>query len=324
MMCISLLLLIIFSIISIGTGAITVPFQTVLQAIFQMDNSITEHHIIWELRLPRVIGAIFVGICFAVSGALMQGVTHNPLADSGLLGINAGSGFFIAIVFAYSSTVSFGILLGASFIGAAAGILFVYGLSSLAVGGLTPMRLILAGAAMTALLTALSEGIAMYFNIGQSLAFWFAGTISTAKWEQLDIFIPWVLGALILALFISKQITLLSLGDEMAVTLGVNINLIRILSMLAVLILAGTAVSIVGAVGFVGLIVPHITRLLIGNDYRWLIPASAMNGALLVVLADLAARTLSPPHEIPIGALIAIIGVPFFLYLARKEDMEYE
>ncbi|MGM7634637.1 FecCD family ABC transporter permease [Bacillus sp. Hm123] len=324
MMLISLLLLVISSVISIGTGAIEIPFQTVIEAIFQMDKAVTEHHIVWDLRLPRVIGAIFVGICFAVSGAIMQGVTHNPLADSGLLGINAGSGFFIAIIFAYSPVVSFSMLLGASFIGAALGILLVYGLSSLALGGLTPMRLILAGAAMTALLTALSEGIAMYFNIGQSLAFWFAGTISTAKWEQLDIFIPWVVGALFITMFISKQLTLLSLGDEMAITLGVNINLIRILTMLAVLILAGAAVSIVGAVGFVGLIIPHITRMLIGNDYRWLIPTSAINGALLVVLADLAARTLSPPHEIPIGALIAILGVPFFLYLARKEDMEYD
>lgn len=324
MMIISLLLLAISSVVSIGTGAVEIPFKTVLQAIIQMDDTMTEHHIIWDLRLPRVIGAIFVGICFAVSGALMQGVTHNPLADSGLLGINAGSGFFIAIVFAYSSAVSFELLLGASFIGAALGILLVYGLSSMAVGGLTPMRLVLAGAAISALLTALSEGIVMYFNIGHGLAFWFAGTVSTAKWEQLDLFIPWVIGALLTALFISKQLTLLSLGDEMAITLGVKINLIRILTMLSVLILAGAAVSIVGAVGFVGLIIPHITRMFIGTDYRWLIPTSAINGALLVVLADLAARTLSPPHEIPIGALIAIIGVPFFLYLARKEDMEYD
>lgn len=324
MMLISLLLLFVLSVISISTGAIEIPFQTVIQGIFQMNHTVTEHHIIWELRLPRVIGAIFVGICFAVSGALMQGVTHNPLADSGLLGINAGSGFFIAILFAFSSSVSFSLLLGASFVGAALGILLVYGLSSVAIGGLTPMRLVLAGAAMSALLTALSEGLVMYFNIGQGLAFWFAGTISTAKWEQLDIFVPWVIGALLLAFLISKQLTLLSLGDEMATTLGVNINRLRALTMLSVLVLAGAAVSIVGAVGFVGLIVPHITRMIIGNDYRWLIPVSAINGALLVVLADLAARTLSPPHEIPIGALIAIIGVPFFLYLARRGDMNYE
>lgn len=182
----------------------------------------------------------------------------------------------------------------------------------------TPIRLVLAGAAVSALLGALSEGIALYYEIGQDLAFWYAGGISGTSWGHLQIITPWLLLAVIAAVIISRSITLLSLGEEVAVGLGTKTGRIKLTAALIIVVLAGLAVSVVGAVSFVGLIVPHMARWLFGYDYRWIIPGTVIYGALLVVLADLTARIISPPHEMPIGALIALLGVPFFLYLARK------
>lgn len=175
---------------------------------------------------------------------------------------------------------------------------------------------------MSALLVALSEGIAIYYRIGQDMVFWYAGGVAGAKWTQLKWMFPWVAGALIGALLFSRSITLLSLGEEVAAGLGERTGRVKVSAIIIVLILAGTAVSVAGPISFVGLIVPHFARFLVGVDYRWLIPCSAVLGSLLMILADIGARLINPPYETPVGALIALIGVPFFLYLARKERRE--
>lgn len=308
--------------LSISFGAADINLSTVWTAVLHFNPDITEHQIIREIRMPRVLGAAMVGSCFAVAGAIMQGMTRNPLADSGLLGLNAGAAFMLALCFAFFPGLPYMYLIMYSFVGAGLGVLIVYGVGSLSRGGLTPMRLVLAGAAVSALLGALSEGIALYFQIGQDLAFWYAGGVSGTKWVHLQIMSPWIIAALLGALILSRSITLLSLGEEVAVGLGQNTKTIKLFGMLIVLILAGAAVSVVGAVGFIGLIVPHLTRYLVGHDYRWIISCSIVLGGLIVVLADLIARTINPPFETPIGALIALIGVPFFLYLARKGGKE--
>lgn len=304
--------------VSISFGAADIKLATVWTAVFQFNPELTPHQIIREIRMPRVLGAAMVGACFAVAGTLMQGMTRNPLADSGLLGLNAGAAFMLALCFAFLPGLSYMYLIMYSFLGAGLGVGIVYGVGSMAKGGLTPMRLILAGAAVSALLGALSEGVALYFRIGQDLAFWYAGGVSGTKWIHLQIMSPWIVAAMIGAVMLSRSITLLSLGEEVSIGLGQRTKTIKVVGMLIVLILAGAAVSVVGAVGFVGLIVPHLTRFLVGHDYRWIIPCSIVLGGLLVVLADLCARMINPPYETPIGALIALIGVPFFLYLARK------
>ncbi|WP_342505973.1 iron ABC transporter permease [Sporosarcina sp. FSL K6-2383] len=308
--------------LSISFGAADIQLATVWTAVFQFNPDLTPHQIIREIRLPRVLGAAMVGACFAVAGALMQGLTRNPLADSGLLGLNAGAAFMLAICFAFLPGLPYMYLIMYSFLGAGLGVGIVFGVGSMSRGGLTPMRLVLAGAAVSALLGALSEGVALYFRIGQDLAFWYAGGVSGTKWIHLQIMSPWIIAAMIGAVILSRSITLLSLGEEVAIGLGQRTKSIKLIGMLIVLVLAGAAVSVVGAVGFVGLIVPHLTRFLVGHDYRWIIPCSIVLGALLVVLADLAARMINPPFETPIGALIALIGVPFFLYLARKGGKE--
>jgi len=304
--------------LSISFGAADISLKTVWSAVFHFNPDLTAHQIIRDIRMPRVLGAAMVGACFAVSGAIMQGMTRNPLADSGLLGLNAGATFMLAVCFAFFPGLSYIYLILFSFIGAGLGAGLVYGTGSLAKGGLTPMRLVLAGAAVSALLAALSEGVALYFQIGQDLAFWYAGGVSGTRWLNLQIMSPWIILAMIGAILLSRSITLLSLGDEVALGLGQSTKAIKFCGIIIVLILAGSAVSVVGAVGFVGLIVPHVTRFLVGHDYRWIIPCSIILGSLLVVLADLCARMVNPPFETPIGALIALLGVPFFLYIARK------
>ncbi|HEX7063449.1 MAG TPA: iron ABC transporter permease [Bacillales bacterium] len=309
-------------VLSVSVGAVDIEWRTVWTAIFQYDPSLSQHRIIMDLRLPRTLGSVMVGVGFAVAGAVMQGMTRNPLADSGLLGLNAGAAFVLAICFAFFPELSFIYLILYCFVGAGIGAGLVFGIGSMSRGGLTPVRLTLAGAAVSALLTALSEGIGLLFHLQQSLAFWYAGGVAGTTWSQLGLMAPWVIAGLIAAIILSRSVTLLSLGSEVATGLGQRTRLVQTLGMLVVLVLAGSAVSAVGSVAFVGLIIPHVARFLVGRDYRWIIPCSAVLGALLMVLADTAARTINPPYETPVGALIALIGVPFFLYLARKQRGE--
>lgn len=308
--------------LSVSFGAKDINFSVVWTAVFHFNPDITDHQIIRELRLPRVLGAAMVGASFAVAGAIMQGMTRNPLADSGLMGINSGAGFALALCFAFFPNLPFMYLILYAFVGAGTGAAIVYGIGSMAKGGLTPARLVLAGAAFSALLSALSEGVALYFQIGQDLAFWYAGGVAGTKWIQLKIMFPWIGGAIIGALILSRSISMLSLGEDIARGLGQRTGLVKLAGALIVLILAGSSVAVVGAVGFIGLIIPHLTRYLVGVDYRWIIPCSAILGSLLAVFADLTARMINPPQEVPLGAIIALIGVPFFLYLARKERRE--
>lgn len=317
-----LLALLLGMALSISFGAANIPLLVVWKAVFSFNPDLTEHQIIQELRLPRVLGGAMVGASFAVAGAIMQGMTRNPLADSGLMGLNAGAGFALTLCFAFFPGMPYMYLLLFSFLGAAFSAALVYGIGAIAKGGLTPLRLVLAGAALSMLLGALAEGVALYFRIGQNLAFWYAGGLAGTKWIQLKIMFPWIIAAIAGAIALSRSITMLSLGDDVARGLGQRSQLVKLGCTIIVLVLAGAAVSVVGAVGFVGLVIPHLTRKLVGVDYRWIIPCSAVLGSLLVVLADLGARMINPPSETPIGAIIALIGVLFFLYLARKERRE--
>lgn len=313
-----IILLLFIAIASILVGAEETDFQTLLDALLEFHPQLQKHQIIMELRIPRTLGAAIVGCCFAVSGAIMQGMTRNPLADSGLLGLNAGAVFVLSLCLAFVPNTPYPYIILLSFLGAAIGSGMVYGIGSLSRSGLTPIRLVLSGAAVSAFLSALSEGISLYYQTAQDLAFWYASGLAGTRWEQLKIVGPWLLVVTIGAILISRSLTLLSLGEETAVGLGSKLKLVQLVCIVIVLILAGVAVSVVGAVSFVGLIVPHVARRIMGHDYRWIIPASAIFGAILVISADIVSRTWNPPYETPIGAIIALIGVPFFLYLARK------
>ena len=304
---------------SITKGAAEIPLRTVWDALFHFDVENTHHLIVVDLRLPRAIASALVGAAFAVAGAVMQGVTRNPMADSGLMGLNAGAGFALSICFAFFPGMGYMRLILFAFLGAAIGAALTYGIASLRRGGTTPMRLVLAGAAVSALLAALSQGIALYFEVAQNIMFWTTGGVAGSNWAQIRIMAPWIAAALLGAVALSRSISVMSLGEDVAKGLGLSTALVKALCAAVVLMLAGASVAVVGAVSFVGLIVPHLARFLVGMDYRWIIPSSAVMGSILVVLADLGARTINPPFETPLGAVIALVGVPFFLYLARRE-----
>ncbi|EOP68070.1 MULTISPECIES: FecCD family ABC transporter permease [Bacillus] len=308
--------------LAVAFGAKDIHLQTVWAAVFDYNPKLTQHQIIYELRLPRVIGAAVVGAAFAVAGAVMQGVTRNPLADAGVLGINAGAMFVVALSFAFFPHMPYSYLMIVSFIGAVLSTVLIFIIGSATSGGLTPMRLTIAGAVMAALLHSLSSGIAIYYDLSQDLAFWFAGGVAGVKWEHLKLLVPIILITIVFATVLGRSISLISMGDDVATNLGVKTNRTRILGMIIVVILAGVSVSAVGSIGFVGLVIPHIARKLVGVNYRLIIPMSALLGAMLLVLADLGARTVNPPKELAIGIMVALVGVPFFLYIARKVGSE--
>lgn len=312
-------LLLFGMLVSVSKGAMPIPLQVAWDAVFHRDNANPQHMVIYNLRLPRVIASALIGASFAVAGALMQGMTRNPMADAGLMGLNAGAGFMLSICFAFFSGISYLQIIILSFLGAAIGAGLVYGIAALQKGGASPMRLVLAGAAVTALLTALAQSIAIYFDVARNLMFWTSGGVAGSDWSQLKLAAPIVGVAILGAMLLSRPVTLMNLGEDVAQGLGLKTAAVKTIGTILVLLLAGSSVAVVGAVGFIGLVVPHVCRALVGVDYRYIIPASAVFGALLLVAADLAARTLNPPSEIPIGALVALIGVPFFLYLARKQ-----
>ncbi|OXB98292.1 MULTISPECIES: FecCD family ABC transporter permease [Bacillus] len=308
--------------LAVAFGAKDIHLQTVWTAVFDYNPKLTQHQIIYELRLPRVIGAAVVGAAFAVAGAVMQGVTRNPLADAGVLGINAGAMFVVALSFAFFPHMPYSYLMIVSFIGAVLSAVLIFVIGSATSGGLTPMRLTIAGAVMAALLHSLSSGVAIYYDLSQDLAFWYAGGVAGVKWEHLKFLVPIILITIIFAIVLGRSISLISMGDDVATNLGVKTNRTRILGMIIVVILAGVSVSAVGSIGFVGLVIPHIARKLVGVNYRLIIPMSALLGAMLLVLADLGARTVNPPKELAIGIMVALVGVPFFLYIARKVGRE--
>lgn len=305
--------------LAVSSGAKNLDIQTVWSAVFQYNAALTSHQIIHELRLPRVLGAALIGAALAVSGALMQGVTGNTLADPGILGINAGASLVTALCFAFFPGMPYSLLIVCCFFGAVMSAVCIFVIASGTPGGPTPIRLTIAGAILAALFSSLSSGVAIYFDLSQDLAFWFAGGTAGIKWMHLGYLAPIISAAILFSIFIGRPITLLSLGEETAAGLGGNVMLIRLSAIGAAVLLAGTSVSAAGAIGFIGLIVPHIARKLVGVDYRLIIPVSALGGSILLVVADYGARMVNPPRELAISAMVALVGVPFFLYLSRHQ-----
>ncbi|PZD94920.1 ferrichrome ABC transporter permease [Paenibacillus sambharensis] len=308
---------------AIAFGPRNISFAEVWRSLIAFNPAITDHQIIYELRLPRTIAAALVGASFAVSGAIMQGISRNPMADPGILGINAGATLMLAVSFAFFPAQSYQGIMLFCFAGAAMSTALVFGIGSAVRGGLSPVRLVLAGSAISALFLAVSQGLALHYRVGQEMAFWFAGGVAGTRWIQVQIALPWIIAGLLAAFVLARSITVLSLGEEIAAGLGQRTGLIRLASLVIVFMLSGGSVSLVGPVAFVGLVIPHLTRSLVGVDYRWVIPCTAVLGAILVVAGDFGARMINPPREVPLGALIAMIGVPFFLYVARKERREF-
>ncbi|MBP2242060.1 iron complex transport system permease protein [Cytobacillus eiseniae] len=312
-----ILLFIVMFVIACVFGAADIALKDVWLALTSNTTS-DKISIIREIRLPREIAAVFVGAALAVSGAIMQGITRNPLADPGLLGLTAGANAALAISIALIPSTNYFLIMIACFIGAAVGAAMVFGIGSMKKGGFSPLRIVLAGAAVSAFLYAIAEGIGIYFKVSKNVSMWTAGGLIGTSWGQLQIIVPFILIGMIVSLFFSRQLTILSLNEEVAVGLGQKTTQVKIVLFIVIILLAGAAVALVGNMVFIGLMVPHIVRSMVGSDYRLILPMSALIGASFMLLADTLGRTIHSPYETPIVAIIAIIGLPFFLFIVRK------
>jgi iron complex transport system permease protein len=271
-----------------------------------------------EIRFPRAAAAIFVGAALAVSGAIMQGLTRNPLADPGLLGLTAGANAALAITIAFIPSANYFSLTIACFVGAAVGTLMVFGIGSIKKGGFSPLRIVLAGAAVSAFLYAVAEGIGIYFKVSKNVYMWTSGGMIGTSWKQLQIIVPVIIIGILVSLFLSRQLTILSLNEEVAVGLGQKTTQIKTILFIVIILLAGASVALVGNMAFIGLMVPHLVRAIVGTDYRFIIPMSAISGATFMLFADTLGRTINAPYETPIIAIMAVMGLPFFLVIIRK------
>jgi iron complex transport system permease protein len=313
------LILLICLVSNLALGASDIPLAEVYRAFAAYDGS-TEHLIIRTIRLPRSLIATFVGAALAVAGAIMQGITRNPLADPGILGINAGASLAVVIITYLFSSISLSVYVWFAFLGAAVTAVTVYVLGSLGRGGLTPINLTIAGAVLAAFLGSLTQGILILSQQTlEQVRFWLAGSLAGRDLALFWQVLPYFCIGLLLALSLGRQLTMLSLGEDVAKGLGQRTVIVKIMAAVSVVFLAGSSVSIAGGIYFIGLVVPHITRALIGVDYRWLLPYAAIFGSILLLLADLCARLLFQPQEIPVGLVMPLIGAPFFIHLVRSQ-----
>lgn len=321
---VSIVVLVFGIVLSITIGAKDMNLSTVIDSLIKMEDGINMR-IVKDVRLPRAIAAALVGGFLAVSGAIMQGITRNPIAEPSVIGITQGATFAISISLVLQKKLpqlihgSFSTMIFA-FIGASISGLFIYFISSKSRGRVNNVKLALAGVALGTLLISLASAISMYFNLSQQLSFWISGGLVGVKWEGINLlFIAGGIG-FILAIIMSPRITILSLGEEVAIGLGQKTNTVRFICIVLVILMTGASVSVSGNIIFIGLIVPQIAKGIVGSDYKYIIPSSLVLGAVLLVYTDILSRMINPPYETPVGSITALIGVPIFIYLVRKGE----
>ncbi|CZQ74701.1 TPA: FecCD family ABC transporter permease [Staphylococcus aureus] len=270
-----------------------------------------------NVRVPRMIAGLFIGGALAVSGLLMQAMTRNPLASPKIFGVSSGASFFIVFVtIIIPSLEYYALYLGV--IGAFIGGLTVYTLSG-ATKGMTPIKLALAGMAIHLFFSSMTEGIIILNeNSNEQVMFWLVGSLSSMKWDEILTILPWIIGALIVTIFIGRQLTIMELGDDIAKGLGQNINKVRIIIGLLVIILTGMSVSVAGPIGFVGLIVPHIVKRYVSKNYLVMIPLTFIIGADLLLLSDVLSRLITYPYESPVGIVTSFVGALYFLFITIR------
>lgn len=315
---VTIFLLIILMCLSIVYGYTDTSWKTALET-FTNYNGSNEHIVIQSIRLPRALIAAAVGASLAIAGALMQTLSKNPLASPGIFGINAGAGFAVVVAVSLFSVVSLHAFTWLAFLGAGVAAVSVYFIGSIGREGLTPMKLTLAGAAMSAMFSSFTQGLLVMDEAAlEQVLFWLAGSVSGRKLESLTAVLPYIAVGWLGALLLATKMNVLAMGEDVAKGLGLNTGFVKIGIGLVVVLLAGGAVAISGPIGFIGIVIPHITRSIVGIDHRWVIPFSGLLGAMLLLAADITARYILMPQEVPVGVMTAIIGTPFFIYIARR------
>jgi iron complex transport system permease protein len=318
----SLFALVAILLCSVAVGSKPIAFHTVLDAIFHYDSSLNDHLIVRSLRIPRTVVGLMVGVALGLAGAVMQGVARNPLADPGILGVEAGASLFGVV-----AIHSFGIgsVLGYvwfAFAGAAITSVVVYALGSIGREGATPVKLALAGSAITAVLGSITTAVLM-IDVAtlDQFRFWAVGSLSGRTSTVATHLAPFFIIGTLMALVSGRVLNALALGDDVARSLGQKVGLARLFSAVAVVLLVGAATAAAGPIAFVGLTVPHVARAITGPDYRWVLPYSAVLAPILLVGSDIIGRVVARPAELQVGIVTALVGSPFFVALVRRRKL---
>lgn len=314
----SIFILIIGLFLAISLGAARIGISDIWYSIFNYSERL-ELVLIRDVRIPRALCVLLTGGILGVAGAMIQGVTRNPIAEPSLLGVSQGATLVVAIFYAVGISINTLNVMIASLIGAIFSGIIVIGFISRKANNSSITKILLAGTAMSTFFISLTTVAGLLSNKSQFIAFWVAGGFRNATWS--DFILVSVVGifGFIIAILLSRKINVLSLGDDVAISLGQNPEKIRLIALLVMIPMSAAAVAVGKNIGFVGLIVPQIVRRILGEDYRKIIPASFLLGAVLLTYSDIAARMVYSPYETPIGIFTALIGVPFFIAVARKE-----
>ncbi|MBU8770985.1 FecCD family ABC transporter permease [Cytobacillus oceanisediminis] len=314
----AMLILLVLMSFSIVYGYTDTTWKMALEAFTQFDGT-NEHIIIQSVRLPRALIAAAVGASLAIAGVLLQTLTKNPLAAPEIFGINAGAGFAVVITVTLFSISNLQVFTWVSFLGAAVSFIFVYIIGSIGREGLTPMKLTLAGAAMSAMFASMTQGFLVINETAlEQVLFWLAGSVSGRKLDTLAAVFPYLLAGWIFSLIIAGKLNVLSMGEDVAKGLGLKTGLLKLGAGIVIVLLSGGAVAVAGPIGFLGIVIPHLTRAVVGIDHRWVIPYAGLFGGMLLLVADIASRYIIMPQEVPVGVMTAVIGTPFFVYIARR------
>ncbi|MEU1395173.1 iron ABC transporter permease [Micromonospora zamorensis] len=305
---------------SVALGSRNVGWSDILAAFQGADDTMEQAAV--TKRIPRTLLAVIVGAALGLAGAVMQGVTRNPLADPGILGVNMGASLAVVtgmVMFGLSSPTSY---LWVAILGASLAAVFVYAVGSLGRGGATPLKLALAGAATSAALASLISAFVLPRNdVAGNFRSWQIGGVGGATYDSTRQALPFLAVGLVICLLSGRALNSLALGDDLAAGLGERVAMVRVVAGAGSVLLCGAATAVAGPIGFVGLVVPHVCRLLIGLDHRWLLPFSALLGASLLTAADVVGRVVARPAEIDVGIVTALIGAPFFIYIVRRQKV---
>ena len=302
--------------LSLTKGSSVITMSQIMELLLNPGTD-PRSQIIWNIRMPRTIVGALVGINLSLSGAILQAIMRNPLADPHIIGISSGAGLAGVVIMILFPALEY-LITPVAFVGAMLAAICIYILAWK--NGIKPVRIILAGVAVSAFLSAGISGLMIFYSDRvHGALMWMVGGLAARSWPHIGIILPYAAIGLVLALASASYLNILQLGDEMARGLGVNVEVTRIVMTAIAALLAASAVSVVGLLGFVGLVVPHAARLLIGSDYRFLLPAAALLGVAIVTLSDTFARVIFAPIELPVGIIMAFLGAPFFLFLLRRE-----
>jgi len=308
--------------VSITLGSRSMTLTTIIDAFVQFDPDSAAHKVIRDMRMPRTLIGVTVGVALGLAGALLQGATRNPLADPGIMGINAGAAAFVVFGIMVLGVQSISVYVWFAFAGAAVATVLVYGVASFGREGATPVKLALAGAAVTAGLQAFTSGVVMT-NVDalNELRFWQVGSLAGRYSPVLSQVLPFIIVGAVLALILARSLNGLALGDDVARSLGQRVAVSRGLMFVAVAILSGAATAACGPIVFLGLVVPHLARMICGPDYRWILPYCVLLTPILLLAADIAGRVVGSPGELQVGVVIGVIGAPLFVLLVRYRNI---